>query len=133
MGAALMFSGRPKEALAALETSIRLDPHGSLLAHRLLHMTIAHYFARESEAAAEAARNALRSHPGFALPHRWLAAALGQLGRVKEAKEALDKASGIAPTAFEMYVRNRPPWMRPEDHGHMLEGLRKAGWPRIEK
>jgi adenylate cyclase len=27
-----------------------------------------------------------------------------------------------------MYVKNRVPWMRPEDHAHMLEGLRKAGW-----
>ena len=24
--------------------------------------------------------------------------------------------------------RQRPPWMRPEDHAHMLEGLRKASW-----
>jgi hypothetical protein len=22
----------------------------------------------------------------------------------------------------------RPPWMRPEDHARMLEGLRKASW-----
>jgi adenylate cyclase len=27
-----------------------------------------------------------------------------------------------------MYVRRRVPWQRPEDHAHMLEGLRKAGW-----
>jgi adenylate cyclase len=27
-----------------------------------------------------------------------------------------------------MYVRQRVPWMRPKDHAHMLEGLRKAGW-----
>jgi hypothetical protein len=27
-----------------------------------------------------------------------------------------------------LHVRNRVPWMRPEDHAHMLEGLRKAGW-----
>jgi adenylate cyclase len=27
-----------------------------------------------------------------------------------------------------MYVRERPPWMRPKDHAHMIEGLRKAGW-----
>lgn len=86
---------------------------------------MAHYYAREYETAVEAARNALRSHPGFALPYRWLAAALGQLGRVEEARETLENAAG---TTFEMYVRNRPPWMRPEDHAHMLEGLRKAGW-----
>ena len=27
-----------------------------------------------------------------------------------------------------LYVRKGVPWMRPEDHAHMLEGLRKAGW-----
>jgi len=127
MGAALVMSGRPKESLAALETSIRLDPHSSLLAHRLLHVTMAHYYAREFEAAVEAARNALRSHPSFVLPHRWLAAALGQLGRAEEAREALEKAAGMEAT-FDMYIRNRPPWMRPEDHAHMLDGVRKAGW-----
>jgi class 3 adenylate cyclase len=30
-------------------------------------------------------------------------------------------------TAKSMYVRGRVPWMRPEDHAHMLDGLRKAG------
>jgi adenylate cyclase len=37
----------------------------------------------------------------------------------------LDKAIAIAP--FDMYIRTRPPWMRPEDHTHMLDGLREAG------
>jgi hypothetical protein len=27
-----------------------------------------------------------------------------------------------------LYVRKGVPWMRPEDHANMLEGLRKAGW-----
>ena len=51
-----------------------------------------------------------------------------QLGRSEEAKEALQQAIAILPAAFERNVRNRVPWMRPEDHAHMLEGLRKAGW-----
>jgi adenylate cyclase len=25
-------------------------------------------------------------------------------------------------------VHNRAPWFRPEDHAHLIEGLRKAGW-----
>ena len=62
------------------------------------------------------------------MPHRWLAAALGQMGRTAEAKEALEKAIAIAPASFDMYVRGRVPWMRPEDHANMLEGLRRAGW-----
>ena len=59
---------------------------------------------------------------------RWLAVALGQLGRIDEAREALRDAIDISPEAFDFYARSRPPWYRPEDHEHMLDGLRKAGW-----
>ena len=55
-----------------------------------------------------------------------MADALGQLGRIEEPEEALRQA--VLPGAFERTVRWRVPWMRPEDHAHMLEGLRKAGW-----
>ena len=37
-------------------------------------------------------------------------------------------SSGDPPKSFDMYVRQRAPWFRPEDYNHMLEGLRKAGW-----
>jgi len=57
-----------------------------------------------------------------------VADALGQLGRVEEPEEALRQAIAVLPGAFERTVRGRVPWMRPEDHAHMLEGLRKAGW-----
>ena len=33
----------------------------------------------------------------------------------------------MAPAAFYEYVRVRPPWMRPEDHAVIVEGLPKAG------
>ena len=87
-------------------------------------MAIGLYFSREYEAAVEAAKRAIRSYPEFPLPYRWLAAALGQAARVEEARQALEQALAIAPTAFYLYVRQRVPWMRAEDHAHMLEGLR---------
>lgn len=71
---------------------------------------------------------AIRSYPGYPNPYRWLTAALGQLGRLPEARDALEGAVAIAPATFDMLVRNRVPWVRPQDHAHMLEGLRKAGW-----
>ncbi len=43
-------------------------------------------------------------------------------------KEALEKAISVAPSSFDMHIRQRPPWFRPEDHAHIVEGLRKAGW-----
>jgi adenylate cyclase len=70
----------------------------------------------------------IRSYPDFPMIYRWSAAALGQLGRTAEAKEALEKAISRAPAAFDMYVRTRAPWFRPEDHAHLVKGLSKAGW-----
>jgi adenylate cyclase len=127
-GATLIFSGRPKEGLAALETCLRLDPRDPFSSVRLLHIACGLYFSREYEATVEAAKRLILSYPDFPMIYRWPAAALGQLGRVAEAKAALEKAISLAPTAFDMYVRNRVPWFRPEDHAHLVEGLRKAGW-----
>jgi adenylate cyclase len=127
-GATLIFAARPKEGLAALETCIRLDPRDPYLAVRLLHVTAGLYFCGEYEASIEAAKRLIRSYPDFLMIHRWSAAALGQLRHTAEAQEALEKAVYHAPAAFDMYVRNRAPWWRPEDHAHLVEGLRKAGW-----
>jgi hypothetical protein len=90
---------------------------------------------RPCRSGVSAARPLFRRHngtcwnPDHPLTYRWLAAALGQLGRTAEAKEALEKAIAVAPALFDMYVRKRVPWHRPEDHAHMLEGLHKAGMP----
>jgi adenylate cyclase len=51
------------------------------------------------------------------------------MGRTAEAKEAREKAIAIAPAVFDAYVHWYYPGVRPEDHAHMTEGLRKAGWP----
>jgi adenylate cyclase len=128
LGVILAYSGRPKEGLAALETCIRLDPRDPSLVNRLNQFALAHYFCRDYEGTIEAAERAIRSFPDFPSPYRWLAAALGELGRTAEAKEALEKAIAVSPASFEFQVRNRPPWFRPEEHAHMLDGLRKAGW-----
>ena len=128
LGETLIFSGRPKEGLAAVQTSIGLDPQDPKLAIRLNNLALGLYFSGEYEAAVEAAKRAVRANPDFPLAYRWLAAALGQLGRTAEAKGALEKAIAIAPATFDMYVRPRMSWHRPEDYAHMLEGLRKPGW-----
>jgi adenylate cyclase len=128
LGRALLFSARPQEALDAIRKAIRLDPYDPVQPLRSLSIAIAHYFLREYEPAVDAAKQVLRVYPDHPLAYRWLAAALGQIGRVDEAKEALKKAIVSAPKSFDIYVRQRVPWHRAEDHAHMLEGLRKAGW-----
>jgi len=132
LGVVLTYSGRPKEGLAALKTCIRLDPRAPSLVLRLGHEAVALYFCREYAAAIEAARQAIRSFPDRPGSYLVLAAALGQMGRTAEAKEALEKAIAIAPALFDSYVRGhvlkRYPGVRSEDHAHLMEGLRKAGW-----
>jgi adenylate cyclase len=128
LGAVLMWSGQPAKGRAAIERSIRLDPRNPNLNLRLVDITISHYLSREYDAAVEAGKRGIRSFPDHSNQYRWLAAALGQIGRIEEAKEVLAKAVAMAPAAFGMFVHRRVPWHRPEDHDHMLEGLRKAGW-----
>jgi adenylate cyclase len=127
-GAALIFSGLPKEGIAAVQTSIRLDPRDPFLALRLNHLAVGLYLSHEYEAAIEVARQGIRSNPDFPSTYRWVAAALGQLGRLEAAEAALEKAIAVAPASFDAFVRRRVPWHRPDDYAHMLEGLRKAGW-----
>jgi adenylate cyclase len=128
LGSILIFSGKPKEGLAILERGMRLDPCDPRSGISVNQLVIANYYCQDYEAAVAAARRVIRSYPDHPLVYRWLGAALGQLGRTAEAKEALDKAIAIAPASFELYVNRRVPWHRPEDHAHMLDGLRKAGW-----
>jgi adenylate cyclase len=127
-GQALIFSGRSQDGLRDLQTSLRLEPHGVNLAHRLTQAAAALYFSRAYEGAVEATRHAIRSFPDFPPPYRWLAAALGQLGRIEEARAALEQGFAVAPAVFDRIFRGRSPWIRPEDHAHLIEGLRKAGW-----
>ncbi|MGH7090967.1 MAG: winged helix-turn-helix domain-containing tetratricopeptide repeat protein [Stellaceae bacterium] len=127
-GLVLIHSGRAEEGLGDLQTSIRFEPHGPNLAGRLHHVAIGCYFSCAYADAIEAAQHVIRSSPDFPLSYRWVAAALGQLGRTEEAKEALQRAIAAAPASFDLYVRKRPAWFRPEDHAHLLDGLRKAGW-----
>jgi adenylate cyclase len=126
---ALIFSGQPKEGLTSIQRCLRLDPRGPGVAGYLLMMTIAHYLCHDYDAAVEVARRTVLLYPDYPNIYRWLAAALGQLGRTDEARGALEKAIAISPASFDMYVRKHVPWHRPEDHAHMLEGLRKAGVP----
>ena len=129
LGTTLIFAGKPKEGLVALEATIRLDPRDPLLAWHLNRMAIGHYYARNYAAAVDTARRVVRLYPDFPLIYRWLAAALGQVGRAEEARHALDKAIAVySGGSFDMYVRQRVPWHRVEDYEHMLDGLRKAGW-----
>ena len=127
-GSTLLFTGEPAQARPSLMSCLRLDPRGPLVAMVMQFIAVSYYFEHDYAKAAEEARLATVRYPKFPLTYRWLAAALGQLGRTEEARLALRSAIDLSPGLFDFYVRLRPPYRSAEDHEHMLEGLRRAGW-----
>jgi adenylate cyclase len=87
-----------------------------------------YYCERDYVSALDAARRVVSRFPKRPSPYRCVVASLGQLGRLDEAHDALQKAIEVSPEAFDLYVRNRVPFYSPEHYEHLLEGLRKAGW-----
>jgi adenylate cyclase len=128
MGSLLLFNGQPEEGRNYILTALRLSPRDPRSGHFLNEIAVSYYYERDYAGAAEAARRTIGRYPDHPMPYRWLAAALGQLGQAEAAREALHGAVSISPKVFDLFVRNRVPWHRPEDYEHMIEGLRKAGW-----
>jgi adenylate cyclase len=122
---------RPRIALELLQIFVGMsegvlprDPSVPIYSQQL---AVGDYFLREYAAAVEAATRTTRRYPDYPNTYRWLAAALGQLGRIDEARQALGKIIELAPASFDLSVRVRAPWYGPQDYAHLLEGLRKAG------
>jgi adenylate cyclase len=127
-GHILQLSGRPGEARNPLATALRLDPRGPVAGVVLFKLASCAYFERDYIAAETLGRRVIRGWPEFPRTYPWFAAVLGQLGRTGEARAALDAAIAVSPLYFKFITGHRPPYYRPEDHEHLLEGLRKAGW-----
>jgi adenylate cyclase len=127
-GLALAAKGDLHEGRDALLIALRLNPRDQTNKITARQIAPTYYFERNYLSAVDTARGAISLDPKFSGPYRWLAASLGQLGRVDEARDALNRAIGTSHQSFALYVRSCPPWFRPEYHEHMLDGLRKAGW-----
>ena len=126
-GASLISDGNHSEGRSYILDTIRLDPRSPQCAKYLSLLAGSYYFEGEYESAIEVARRSLVRYPAYPRALRWLAAALGQLGHSDDARYALCELTRVSSAALGMYLLNRGFW-RPEDHEHLLDGLRKAGW-----
>ena len=125
-GVILVMLGRTSEGRAALFAAMRLNPRDPSAGLFPGWVAISYYLDGDYAHAVTMAHTVRERYPDYTNIYRWLAAALGQLGRRDEAREALEHA--VASNLFEFHVRSRPAYFRPEDHEHLLCGLRKAGW-----
>jgi adenylate cyclase len=127
-GIILVSRGNSADGREALLAAMRLDPRDPSSGLFPGWIVNSYYHGRDYERAVEMAQSVIERYPDYAVLYRWLAAALGQLNRTEEARQALSRAIEVSPRSFEMHVRSRPAWIRSEDYDHMLDGLRKAGW-----
>jgi rhodanese-related sulfurtransferase len=93
MANALVYAGRPAEAAESTRQAMRLDPQ---LAHDYLYwLGLAQFGMERYEDAAETLTRVAQSTPDDDRSLIVLAASYGHLGRVQEAKSAIDKANGL--------------------------------------
>jgi TolB-like protein len=123
----LVWLDRMVESRDATLSCLRLCPRGSRNWFTLHQLVAIHYLLGDYQDAVSAGLRVLDARP-LAVPHRWLIAALGQLGRVDEARAIMDSAAKIVGMPFDDYARLKAAAVPDRHHAHLLEGLRLAGW-----
>ena len=124
-----LWRGEPAPGIQAAERTIRISANDPLLHTYLSILSACLYSAAEYDRAADVARLSAQRGPHHPLVWRGLANALGQLGRIDEAKEALARFLELVPGYTSEAVARASASFRDEAlFQHYLEGLRKAGW-----
>jgi DNA-binding winged helix-turn-helix (wHTH) protein/tetratricopeptide (TPR) repeat protein len=127
-GAALISTGSRSAGRDAIGKFLRLSPQDPARPVRITQIATSYYLEGNYREAARIAKQVTRQYPQHPFSYRWLAAALGQLGRVEEASAALQVLRQTWPDSFDMYVAKEPPRYCSAEYKPLLAGLRKAGW-----
>ena len=124
LGTIRSYSGRPLEAIPAIEQAMRLDP---AFRPQFLHfLGIAYLLAGKYETAAAMLRQRILLVPNTDFSRAVLAATLGHLGEIEEARRVWAELMKINPKfSFSAYIGRQP--MRPEDAERVVAGLAKTG------
>jgi len=125
---ALIYAGRPPEALNFVEKAMRLDPHYP--AYYLFILGLAHFHLDQFEKAVTLFEKALKLNPVNYVPLIPLSAAQAQCGREQEAAATLKKLQKALPAIVTIALVKRGSlysYKNPPDRDRLLAGLRKAG------
>jgi adenylate cyclase len=121
----LILLGRHEEGRQAAQAALRLSPRDPARPSRLAHISRSYYLEGNYKMSESTLRQLIREYPGHTPAYEYLIASFGQLGKLAEAKAMI----AMAPSGYDQYSRHRPPFRLPVDHEHIVDGLRKAGWP----
>jgi adenylate cyclase len=128
LGASYVYSKSPEAALPHLDNAIRLSPRDANLGSFYVRKAQAHLYLQNHDEAVVWARRALQL-PNF----QWsryvmLISALGHLGKIDEARPALEELLCRIPKFSAQYALDFSPWLDNDQFRHLINGLHKAGW-----
>jgi adenylate cyclase len=125
LGSIQTYSGRPLDAIPALERATRLDP--AFRPGHLHFLGMAYLLAGKYETAAALLRERILLVPGTDFSRVLLASALGHLNEVDEARRIWHELNEINPKySFKDHFA-RQPFKKEEDIQRIADGLLKAG------
>ena len=126
-GLALMYAGRPAEALEPIAMAMRLDPlYPTMVLHFLAQ---ANFSLGRYETAAEQLVDRIARNPGTDASRMLLASCYGHLGRAEDARAAWAELLKVNPD-FSLMQRARVlPYRDARDFQRIADGLAKAGLP----
>jgi adenylate cyclase len=128
-GLTLCFAGRPEAAIPKVDQVLRLNPHDpgawAYLWLKNHALTLLHCYDEAliwGKKAVQRPNATLWAFAGEAV-------ALAHLGRIDEARTALNQALAIKPDLSSGFFGSVLPWQNSKHFEHYSEGLRKAGLP----
>jgi adenylate cyclase len=131
LGTAFGFADKPEEAIRHIETAIRLSPQDNLIGPFYARLGMAYFSLGNYEEAVNLTQKA------SGLPStQWpcfvcLAASLGHLGRIVDARNAVNELIAVQPKASLSFVRDNGEKNAQSQQlvDSLIDGLREAGLP----
>ena len=136
IGVAKVFIGRGEETEAHINEALRLSPRDTYAYLWMFIAGQAKLVVSSDEGAVTILRRAIESNRNFPLTHFFLAAALAHLGRVNEARAAMQAGLALDPTFTIPRFRDSPPSDNPTylaQRERICDGMRNAGVPEALK
>lgn len=124
-----LFLFRPEIAIEHFERAMKLSPFDPMNFNCLIGIGQAHWVAQRYEQAVSWIRKGMVERPDLIWPLRMIAACLGQLGRVSEAREVVRQLLLAHPELTISKVMAITAFRDPDFCLRYAEGLRKAGLP----
>jgi TolB-like protein/Tfp pilus assembly protein PilF len=123
------YIGQPDIALQRLDRYRELAPFDPYFSLFETMYPVAHVFKGDYMRAATIGRRAVKSKPQFSNGYKPVIAALGHLGRRKEAQAYVDRLRQMEPHFTVEYFGKVYPFRRGSDRERYMKGLRLAGVP----